>query len=61
MRRDTIFYQLFRQSPTLLFDLLSQPPENAAEYIFESIEVKEKSFRITGVFLPPDRSGVVFF
>jgi predicted transposase/invertase (TIGR01784 family) len=61
MRRDTIFYQLFRQSPTLLFDLLSQPPENAAGYVFESIEVKEKSFRIDGVFLPPDRSGVVFF
>jgi predicted transposase/invertase (TIGR01784 family) len=61
MRRDTIFYQLFRQSPTLLFDLISQPPENAAGYVFESIEVKEKSFRIDGVFLPPDRSGIVFF
>ncbi len=61
MRRDTIFYQLFRQSPTILFDLLSQPPENAAGYVFESIEVKEKSFRIDGVFLPPDRSGIVFF
>ena len=23
MRRDTIFYQLFRQSPTLLFELIS--------------------------------------
>jgi predicted transposase/invertase (TIGR01784 family) len=61
MRRDTIFYQLFRQSPTLLFDLVSQPPVNAAGYIFESIEVKETAFRIDGVFLPPDRSGVVFF
>jgi predicted transposase YdaD len=30
MRRDTIFYQLFRQSPTLLFDLISQPPEDAS-------------------------------
>jgi predicted transposase YdaD len=37
MRRDTIFHQLFRQSPTLLFDLLSQPPENAAGYVFESM------------------------
>jgi predicted transposase/invertase (TIGR01784 family) len=61
MRRDTIFYQLFRQSPTLLFDLVSQPPDNAAGYVFESIEVKETAFRIDGVFLPPDRSGVVFF
>jgi predicted transposase/invertase (TIGR01784 family) len=61
MRRDTIFYQLFRQSPTLLFDLLSQPPENAAGYVFESIEVKETAFRMDGVFLPADRSGMVFF
>jgi predicted transposase YdaD len=28
-RRDTILYQLFRQSPTLLFELISQPPLDA--------------------------------
>jgi predicted transposase/invertase (TIGR01784 family) len=61
MRRDTIFYQLFRQSPTLLFELLSQPPERASEYTFEAIEVKETSFRIDGVFLPPNLLGIVFF
>ena len=61
MRRDTIFYQLFRQSPTLLFELLSQPPERASEYTFEAIEVKETSFRTDGVFLPPNSSGIVFF
>jgi predicted transposase/invertase (TIGR01784 family) len=61
MRRDTIFYQLFRQSPTLLFDLISQPPIDADRYSFESIEVKETSFRMDGVFLPPDRSGMIYF
>ena len=61
MRRDSIFYQLFRQSPTLLFELLPQPPVNAQSYIFESIEVKETSFRIDGVFLPPDPTGIVYF
>ncbi len=61
MRRDTIFYQLFRQSPTLLFELISQPPEDADRYIFESIEVKETAFRMDGVFLPPDRSGLIYF
>jgi predicted transposase YdaD len=44
MRRDTIFYQLFQQSPTLLFDLIPQPPENADEYTFNAIEVKETAF-----------------
>ncbi len=61
MRRDTIFYQLFRQSPTLLFELISQPPEDGDRYIFDSVEVKETAFRIDGVFLPPDRSGIVYF
>jgi predicted transposase/invertase (TIGR01784 family) len=61
MRRDTIFYRLFQQSPALLFDLLPQPPANAERYTFESIEVKETAFRIDGVFQPPDRSGIVYF
>jgi predicted transposase/invertase (TIGR01784 family) len=61
MRRDTIFYQLFRQSPTLLFDLISQPPANAQRYIFDSIEVKETAFRLDGVFIPPDPSGIIYF
>jgi predicted transposase/invertase (TIGR01784 family) len=61
MRRDTIFYQLFRQSPTLLFDLISHPPENANQYIFDSVEVKETAFRLDGVFIPPDRTGIVYF
>jgi predicted transposase YdaD len=35
MRRDTIFYQLFRQSPTLLFELLSEPPDRKFGSIFQ--------------------------
>jgi predicted transposase/invertase (TIGR01784 family) len=60
MRRDTIFYQLFRQYPALLFELLSDPPDRTLEYIFEAVEVKETAFRMDGVFLPPDRSGIVY-
>ena len=61
MRRDSIFYQLFRQSPTLLFELLPQPPDDVESYIFEAIEVKETGFRMDGVFLPPNSSGIVYF
>jgi predicted transposase/invertase (TIGR01784 family) len=61
MRRDTIFYQLFRQSPTLLFELVSDPPQNANQYVFDSIEVKETAFRIDGVFIPPDAAGIIYF
>lgn len=61
MRRDTIFYQLFAQSPALLFDLIPHPPADITGYTFDSVEVKETSFRIDGVFLPPNSNGNVYF
>jgi predicted transposase/invertase (TIGR01784 family) len=61
MRRDTIFFQLFQQLPTLLFELLPEPPGRADEYTFDSVEVKETSFRIDGVFIPPDSAGMIYF
>ncbi|MDZ7960121.1 MAG: Rpn family recombination-promoting nuclease/putative transposase [Aulosira sp. DedQUE10] len=63
MRRDSIFYKLFKQFPGLLFELVDLPPPDAAGYQFESVEVKETAFRIDGVFLPPANSSskVVFF
>ena len=62
MRRDPIFYQMFQRSPALLFDLIDSQPENAAEYRFDSVAVKEPKFEIDGVFLPPESEpGVVYF
>lgn len=63
MRRDSIFFQLFQRFPSLLFDLLEQPPSNAQNYRFDSVAVKEPKFEIDGVFLPPasDPPGVVYF
>ena len=63
MRRDSIFYKLFQQSPNLLFELLTNPPINADAYKFDSVAVKEPKFEIDGVFLPPENegAGVVYF
>ena len=63
MRRDSIFYKLFQQSPNLLFELLTNPPDNASEYRFDSVAVKEPKFEIDGVFLPPENEspGAVYF
>lgn len=71
MRRDAIFYKLFQQAPSLLFELLDAVPETAnsvmqirrERYRFESVAVKEPTFMIDGVFLPPEDEpeGVVFF
>jgi predicted transposase/invertase (TIGR01784 family) len=63
MRRDSIFYALFQQSPMLLFELLEEAPLNAQQYRFDSVAVKEPRFEIDGVFLPPDTGipGIVYF
>jgi predicted transposase/invertase (TIGR01784 family) len=63
MQRDSIFYKLFQQSPTVLFELLPEPPANARAYRFDSVAVKEPRFEIDGVFLPPESNepGIVYF
>jgi predicted transposase/invertase (TIGR01784 family) len=63
MRRDSIFYRLFQQSPTLLFQLLETAPADADRYRFDAVAVKEPRFEIDGVFLPPDGGtpGIIFF
>jgi len=62
MRRDSIFYKLFQLSPTLLFELLPDPPEDIEGYRFDSVAVKEPRFEIDGVILPPEgKTGTVFF
>lgn len=61
MRRDSIFYKLFKQFPPLLFQLLPVPPSNPDEYRFDSVAVKEPKFEIDGVFLPATTDGIVYF
>ena len=51
MRTDTIFYQLFQLMPNLLSELLGKVGD---DYQFKSVEIKELSRRIDGVFLPKD-------
>jgi predicted transposase/invertase (TIGR01784 family) len=62
VKRDSIFFRLFQQSPTLLFELLGEMPEDAARYRFDSVAVKEPKFEIDGLFLPPDdKPGIVYY
>jgi predicted transposase/invertase (TIGR01784 family) len=57
MKRDTLFFRIFKEFPDLLFNLTGNPPENAAEYRFNSVAVKEPTFTIDGVFEPPVLDG----
>ncbi|OAB60187.1 flagellar assembly protein H [Phormidium willei BDU 130791] len=52
MKTDSIFYRIFQQYPRSLFDLLQRPSDEAQEYQFTSVEVKQLAFRLDGLFLP---------
>jgi len=50
MRTDSIVYQFFQLFPDLLGELLKE--SSTANYRFTSVEIKELSRRIDGVFVP---------
>ena len=52
MKTDTIFYEIFQKLPQTLFELLGESIELEEQYEFCSVEVKQKAFRIDGVFIP---------
>jgi len=60
MHTDTIFYQIFLTFHSLLFELLGQPIENAEDYQFTSVEVKEKAFRFDGIFMPDSAEKPIY-
>ncbi len=53
MKTDSLFYRLFQTLPDLLFELIEQKAEHASAYRFTSVELKETTFRLDGVFTPP--------
>jgi len=53
VKTDSLFYRLFQQLPTLVFDLIGLQVPNADAYRFGSEEVKQTAFRLDGVLLPP--------
>ena len=53
MRTDSLFYQLFQTSPAVLFQLIGNPSPRTSTYSFSSQEVKQTSFRIDGILVPP--------
>ena len=61
MHTDTIFYQIFLTFHTLLFEILGEPTENAKDYQFTSVEVKEKAFRFDGIFMADSLEKPIYF
>ena len=61
MHTDTIFYQIFLTFHTPLFEILGEPTENATDYKFTSVEVKEKAFRFDGIFTADSVKKPIYF
>jgi len=53
VKTDSLFYRLFQQLPTLVFDLIGLRVPDADSYRFGSEEVKQTAFRLDGVLFPP--------
>ncbi len=60
MKRDSIFYRIFKQNPALLFELVEESPSGAENYKFYSTNVKETEFRIDGRRSVSDSAGYSF-
>jgi predicted transposase/invertase (TIGR01784 family) len=52
MKTDSLFYRLFQNHPSLVFELLGDAPPSSGSYTFGSQEVKQLSFRIDGILNP---------
>jgi predicted transposase/invertase (TIGR01784 family) len=63
VKTDSIFYRIFKDFPSIFFELINNPPETANAYTFSSVEIKQTSFRLDGVFLPmqQDKTIPIYF
>jgi predicted transposase/invertase (TIGR01784 family) len=62
VKTDSLFYRLFQTFPSIFFELINRPPEEANNYQFSSVEIKQTAFRIDGVFLPSeDEENPIYF
>ena len=57
MKTDSIFYKIFLNYPRSFFDLIREAPTQENHYKFSSIEVKQLSFRLDGLFLPTEENS----
>jgi predicted transposase/invertase (TIGR01784 family) len=50
---DKLFYWLFQHQPDRILPLLPDLPPDASGYTFSSPVLKEREYRLDGLFLPP--------
>lgn len=50
MKTDAIFYEFIRELPQVFFELIGKPEKNTKIYEFTAPEIKQKYFRLNGLF-----------
>lgn len=50
MKTDAIFYEIFKEFPNFFFEFIGKTDINLNAYEFTAPEIKQKSFRLDGVF-----------
>jgi predicted transposase/invertase (TIGR01784 family) len=61
MKTDKLVYLLFKRLPKGFFALIGRNPNDAENYIFKSVELKEVAFRLDAVFLPIRSDDATYF
>ncbi len=57
MKTDIIFAELFREFPPIFFEIIGEKDIDLQKYTFISPEIKQKAFRLDGVFLPTNENA----
>ncbi|MBP0016854.1 MAG: Rpn family recombination-promoting nuclease/putative transposase [Cyanobacteria bacterium SBLK] len=56
MKTDILFYELIKQLPNFFFEIIGQTDIDGNIYSFSAPEVKQQSFRLDGLLVPPDEA-----
>lgn len=52
MKRDSLFFRLFKELPGAFFQMVGRPASDAERFELNAVELKETSVRLDGVFQP---------
>jgi predicted transposase/invertase (TIGR01784 family) len=56
VKTDILFAEIFKEFPSIFFEFIGKPETNVNTYSFTSPEIKQRAFRLDGVFSPSEDS-----
>jgi predicted transposase/invertase (TIGR01784 family) len=57
VKTDILFAEIFKEFPSIFFEFIGKPGTNVNNYSFTSPEIKQRAFRLDGVFSPSEDSS----